>query len=148
MRIANASRDDSCGTKLQSWSLSRHYRANSVAATRLGRIIRDVRRKITGRPEIEAALECRSRAPTRSTRNSTPARVEALFLPRSRGRVHRGKGKANAPYEFGVKASIVTTNARALAGNSCCTPKRSRATPTTATRSGPSSMRPRSSPAA
>jgi IS5 family transposase len=27
-----------------------------------------------------------------------------------------GKGKASAPYEFGVKASIVTTNARAPGG--------------------------------
>src|SRR5205823_8540633 len=27
-----------------------------------------------------------------------------------------GKGKAQAPYEFGVKASIVTTNARAPGG--------------------------------
>src|SRR5262249_14152768 len=27
-----------------------------------------------------------------------------------------GKGKASAPYEFGVKASIATTNARALDG--------------------------------
>ena len=27
-----------------------------------------------------------------------------------------GKGKASAPYEFGVKASVVTTNARAPGG--------------------------------
>lgn len=27
-----------------------------------------------------------------------------------------GKGKASAPYEFGVKASIATTNARAPGG--------------------------------
>ena len=27
-----------------------------------------------------------------------------------------GRGKASAPYEFGVKASIVTTNARAPGG--------------------------------
>jgi transposase, IS5 family len=29
--------------------------------------------------------------------------------------MHR-KGKASTPYEFGVKVSIVTTNARALGG--------------------------------
>ena len=45
-----------------------------------------------------------------------------------------GKGKASAPYEFGVKASIVTTNApRARAASSCCMPRRCRAIPTTAT---------------
>lgn len=39
------------------------------------------------------------------------AAQETLFLPCARGRVHR-KGKAAAPYEFGIKASasIVTTN--------------------------------------
>jgi len=37
-----------------------------------------------------------------------------------------GKGKASAPYEFGVKASIVTTNAAPRAVSSCCTPWRCR----------------------
>src|SRR5437762_7653789 len=46
---------------------------------------------------------------------AAPARLEAVFLPRSRGRVH-WQGKASAPYEFGVKASIATTNARAPGG--------------------------------
>ena len=35
----------------------RHHRQLRLLRTRLGRIIRDVRRKIAGRPEIEAALE-------------------------------------------------------------------------------------------
>ena len=30
------------------------------------------------------------------------------------------RGKANAPYEFGVKVSIVTTNARARVVSSSC----------------------------
>src|SRR5262249_50570310 len=46
---------------------------------------------------------------------AAPARLEAVFLPRSGGGVHR-RGKASAPYEFGVKASVVTTNARAPGG--------------------------------
>jgi IS5 family transposase len=41
--------------------------------------------------------------------------LEAVFLPRSGGGVHR-QGQGQRPYEFGVKASIVTTNARAPAG--------------------------------
>jgi len=41
------------------------------------------------------------------------------------------KGKASAPYELGVTASIVTTNTRASEGSSCCTPRHCRATHTT-----------------
>jgi hypothetical protein len=42
---------------------------------------------------------------------AAPARLEALFLDAPE--VECSKGKASAPYEFGVKASITTTNARA-----------------------------------
>jgi hypothetical protein len=35
---------------------------------------------------------------------------------KSRSWASFGRGKASAPYEFGVKASLVTTNARALGG--------------------------------
>ena len=45
---------------------------------------------------------------------AAPARLEALFLDAPE--VECSKGKASAPYEFGVKASITTTNARAPAG--------------------------------
>ena len=41
--------------------------------------------------------------------------MEALFLHASEVECI-GKGKASAPYELGVKASIVTTNARAPGG--------------------------------
>jgi hypothetical protein len=44
---------------------------------------------------------------------------------RSRGSSIPMDRVCSAPYEFGVKASIATTNARAP---SCCTPKRCRAT--------------------
>jgi hypothetical protein len=45
---------------------------------------------------------------------AAPARLEALFLDAPE--VECSKGKASAPYEFGVKASITTTNARAPGG--------------------------------
>ena len=35
-----------------------------------------------------------------------------------------GKERASAPYEFGVKVSIVTTNAQPQAVSSCCMPRR------------------------
>ena len=63
-------------------------------APRLGRLIRDIRRKIAGRagPRGGVALPL-SRLPD-SLPTATPARLEALFLPCPRGRVHRqGQGQ-------------------------------------------------------
>ena len=62
--------------------------------TVLGRLIRDIRRKIAGEPELEAAFErplasAQTRIPLPAT---APARLEALFLPRPRSRMHRSQG--------------------------------------------------------
>ena len=46
---------------------------------------------------------------------TTPAWLEAQFLPCPESECI-GNGKASAPYEFGVKVSIVTTNASAPGG--------------------------------
>src|SRR6188472_4553435 len=95
---------------------NRHRRELRILRTRLGRIIRDIRRKIAGQPELEAALQW------------PLARAEQIRSQQQRQRGWKlysfhapeveciGKGKASAPYEFGVKASIVTTNARAPGG--------------------------------
>jgi len=94
----------------------RHHGQLRLLRTRLGRVIRDVRRKIAGRPEIEATFE------------KPLARADQIRSQQQRQRGWKlysfhapeveciGKGKASAPYEFGVKASIVTTNARAPGG--------------------------------
>jgi transposase, IS5 family len=94
----------------------RHHRQLRLLRTRLGRLIRDIRRKIAGEPELEAACE------------RPLARAEQIRSQQQRQRGWKlysfhapeveciGKGKASAPYEFGVKASIVTTNTRAPAG--------------------------------
>jgi IS5 family transposase len=94
----------------------RHHRQLRLLRTRLGRLIRDIRRKIAGQAELEAAF----RWPL--------ARAEQIRSQQQRQRGWKlysfhapeveciGKGKASAPYEFGVKASIVTTNARAPGG--------------------------------
>ncbi len=94
----------------------RHHRALRLLRSRLGRIIRDIGRKIAGQPALEEAL-----APALSRAQQIRAQQQ-----RQRGwklySFHApeveciGKGKARAPYEFGVKASIVTTNARAPGG--------------------------------
>lgn len=80
--------------------------------TRLGRLIRDTRRKI----EDDAALKEVFAIPL-----GRAAQIRGQ-KPRQRGwKLYSwhapeteciGKGKARAPYEFGVKVSIATTNKR------------------------------------
>ena len=94
----------------------RHHRQLRLLRSRLGRIIRDVRRKIAGQAELELAFE------------RPLARAEQIRSQQQRQRGWKlysfhapeveciGKGKARAPYEFGVKVSVVATNARAPGG--------------------------------
>jgi len=72
----------------------RHRQQLRLLRTRLGRLIRDIRRKIAGRREVEAAFERPlSRAAQIRVPVAAPARIQALFLPCARGRVHRqGQG--------------------------------------------------------
>ena len=83
--------------------------------TWLGRLIRDIRRKITGDPALEAAFETAlERAEQVLTQAPTDKdKLYALHAPEVEC---IGKGKARARYEFGVKASIATTNERCKGG--------------------------------
>ncbi len=95
---------------------NRHHREVRFLRTRLGRLIRDIRRKIAGHEPVKAAFE------------SPLSRASQIRSQRQRQRGWKlysfhapeveciGKGKARAPYEFGVKVSIVTTNACAPGG--------------------------------
>ena len=95
---------------------NRHRRELRLLRTRLGRIIRDIRRKITGQPEIEAAFEWPLSRATQIRSQQQRQRGWKLYSFHAPEVECIGKGKASAPYEFGVKASIVTTNARAPGG--------------------------------
>ena len=95
---------------------NRRHREVRFLRTRLGRPIRDIRRKIAGHEPVEAAFE------------SPLSRASQIRSQRQRQRGWKlysfhapeveciGKGKARAPYEFGVKVSIATTNACAPGG--------------------------------
>ena len=95
---------------------NRHHREVRFLRTRLGRLIRDIRRKIKGHGPVEAAFE------------SPLSRASQIRSQRQRQRGWKlysfhapeveciGKGKARSPYEFGVKVSIVATNRCAPAG--------------------------------
>ena len=61
-------------------------------------------------------LHCRWRAPPRSARSNSASVVGSCIPSTPPETECIGKGKASAPYEFGVKVSIVTTNARAPGG--------------------------------
>jgi transposase, IS5 family len=121
----------------------RHHRQLRLLRTRLGRLIRDIRRKIAGRPEIEAACEWPLARASQIRSQQQRQRGWKLYSFHAPEVECIGKGKAGAPYEFGVKASIVTTNARAPG-----TPKRCQAIPMTAIRLPLSSKAPNGSPAA
>jgi IS5 family transposase len=76
--------------------------------TRLGRLIRDIGRKIDGDGELEALfvplLSLASRVRHQDQRQRGP-KVYALHAPEVEC---IGKGKARAPYEFGCKVSVAT----------------------------------------
>ena len=93
---------------------NRHRRQLRILRSSDG-LIRDIGRKIAGHQDIEAAFALRWRAPVRSRPATASAWLEALFLHAPETECI-GKGKASAPYEFGVQVSIVTTNARAPGG--------------------------------
>ncbi len=94
----------------------RHHRQLRLLKSRLGRIIRDIRRKIDGRPELEAIFEAPLARAAQIRSQQQRQRGWKLYSFHAPEVECIGKGKASAPYEFGVKASIVTTNARAPGG--------------------------------
>lgn len=94
----------------------RHRKQVKFLAVRLGRIIRDIRRKIEGNEEREAAftgeLAMAVRLRLQKRRQEGP-KLYSLHAPETEC---IGKGKAHKPYEFGCKVSITTTNAKAPGG--------------------------------
>jgi IS5 family transposase len=116
------------GLAILKHTYKRANRALRTLKTYLGRVIRDVARKIDGNSGLEAAfahllsLASRVRAQERGQRGP---KVYSLHAPEVEC---IGKGKAHKPYEFGVKVSVATTlkhskggqfvvHAQALPGN-------------------------------
>lgn len=103
----------------------RAKRALKMLKTQLGRIIRDIARKIKGHAPLEDAfarelmLARRVHAQNKNLRRirGAPAdadlRVFSLHAPEVEC---IGKGKAHRPYEFGVKVSLATTLAHSKGG--------------------------------
>src|SRR3954462_2736834 len=94
----------------------RHQRQLRILRSRLGRIIRDIRRKIEGQDALEEAFALPLSRATQIRSQQQRQRGWKLYSFHAPEVECIGKGKASAPYEFGVKASIVSTNARAPGG--------------------------------
>jgi IS5 family transposase len=95
---------------------NRHRRQLRILRSRLGRLIRDIGRKIAGHQDIEAAFALPLARASQIRGQQQRQRGWKLYSFHAPETECIGKGKASAPYEFGVKVSIVTTNARAPGG--------------------------------
>lgn len=94
----------------------RHNRQVRFLRTRLGRLIRDIRRKTADDEalrEIFATPLSRADQVRSQKRRQRGRKLYSLHAPEVEC---IGKGKAHKPYEFGCKVSIATTNRRAAGG--------------------------------
>ena len=84
--------------------------------TRLGRVIRDIRRKIDGDEKLNEAFAIPLVRASQIRRQKQRQRGWKLYSWHAPEVECIGKGKARAPYEFGVKVSLTTTNKRSKGG--------------------------------
>lgn len=95
---------------------NRHRKQLRILRSRLGRIIRDIGRKIAGHADLEAVFQWPLARASQIRSQQQRQRGWKLYSFHAPEVECIGKGKASAPYEFGVKVSVVTTNARAPGG--------------------------------
>lgn len=94
----------------------RANRALRKLKTYLGRTLRDIARKIAGKEELKAIFQPLLNLASRvldQRRKQEARKVYSLHAPEVEC---IGKGKAHAPYEFGVKVSVATTLHRSKGG--------------------------------
>ena len=84
--------------------------------TRLGRLIRDIRRKTEGDGELREAFAVPLGRASQIRGQKQRQRGWKLYSWHAPETECIGKGKARTPYEFGVKVSLTTTNKRCKGG--------------------------------
>ena len=84
--------------------------------TRLGRLIRDIRRKTENDAALREAFAVPLDKAMRIRQQRQQQRGRKLYSWHAPETECIGKGKAHKPYEFGVKVSIATTNRRSKGG--------------------------------
>ena len=83
---------------------------------RLGRLIRDIARKIDGDAQLQEIFAVPLSKASQIRRQRQQQRGPKLYSWHAPETECIGKGKAHKPYEFGVKVSITTTNRRCKGG--------------------------------
>jgi IS5 family transposase len=86
----------------------RHNRELKFLRTRLGRMIRDIRRKTEGDEELKEVFAIPLSRASQLRRQKQRQRGPKLYSWHAPEVECIGKGKARAPYEFGCKVSIAT----------------------------------------
>ena len=84
--------------------------------TRLGRLIRDIRRKTDGDERLEEAFAIALSRASQIRGQKQRQRGWKLYSWHAPETECIGKGKPHKPYEFGVKVSLTTTNKRCKGG--------------------------------
>jgi len=95
---------------------NRANRALKAIRTMLGRVIRDIGRRIRDEPDLEAAFALPlslARQVHAQNRRQRGKKIYSLHAPETEC---IGKGKAHKPYEFGVKVSVATPLQRCKGG--------------------------------
>ena len=95
----------------------RHHRQLRLLRSRLGRIIRDIRRKITGRPELEAVFEApiARAAQIRSQRQRQRGwKLYSFHAPRSNASSMKGCGSSGCRRAEVRSGSRLCENAKAI----------------------------------
>jgi IS5 family transposase len=95
---------------------NRANRALKAIRTMLGRVIRDIGRRIRGEADLEAAFALPlslARQVHAQDRRQRGQKIYSLHAPETEC---IGKGKAHKPYEFGVKVSVATPLDRCKGG--------------------------------
>jgi transposase, IS5 family len=94
----------------------RANRALRSIRTMLGRVIRDVGRKLAGRPELAEAFALPLSLARRVKDQRQRERGRKIYSLHAPEVECIGKGKAHKPYEFGVKVSVATPLQRCKGG--------------------------------
>ena len=126
----------------------RHHRALRLLRSRLGRIIRDIGRKIEGQPALEEAFAAALSRASQIRSQQQRQRGWKLYSFHAPEVECIGKGKARAPTSSASKPRSSPPMPAPPVVSSCCTPRRCRAIHMTDTRSAPLSTPRKSSSAA
>jgi IS5 family transposase len=94
----------------------RANRALKTLRTQLGRVLRDIRRKIKDDADLAAAFAAKLALATRVHAQQPKQRGQKVFSLHAPEVECIGKGKAHKPYEFGVKVSVATPIQRCKGG--------------------------------